>query len=83
MNELLSGSSTNPDVDLVGSLIDADMGAYYHWLNQQRLAGFENSSFLAWFEGDSQAFAIGPSLPRRTESSSVVDLGELLSWATA
>jgi hypothetical protein len=27
-------------------LIDADMGAYYNWLNQQRLPGVEQSSFL-------------------------------------
>ena len=46
--------------DFVGSLIDADMGAYYNWLNQQRLPGAEQSSFLVWFEGHSQALAIGP-----------------------
>ena len=39
MNELLSGSSDNPELDFTGSLIDADMAAYYHWINQQRLSG--------------------------------------------
>jgi len=38
-------------MDAVGSLIGADMGAYYNWLNQQRLLGAEKPSFLVWFEG--------------------------------
>ncbi len=80
MNELLAASSERPELDPVGSLIDADMGAYYNWLNQQRLPGAEQSSFLVWFENHSEALAIGPSMPRGTESSSVADLRELLSW---
>jgi hypothetical protein len=81
MNELLSGSGSNLELDPTGSLVDADMGAYYQWVNQRRLPGSEQSSFLVWFEGHSQAFAIGPSLPRGTESSSVIDLREVLSLA--
>jgi len=79
MNELLSGIDVNPEPDFVGSLIDADMGAYYQWVNQQRLPGFEQSSFLAWFEGHSQAVAIGPSLPRGATSNSSMSLSEVLS----
>ena len=81
MNELLSGSASNLELDPTGSLIDADMGAYYQWINQQRLPGSERSSFLVWFEGHSQALAIGPSLPHGTESNSALDLGQLLSLA--
>ena len=80
MNELLSESGDRPELDPVGSLVDADMGAYYNWLNQQRLPGSEQSSFLAWFENHGEAVAIGPSMPRGTESTSVADLRELLSW---
>jgi hypothetical protein len=82
MNELLTHASVHPELDLLGSLVDGDMGAYYNWLNQQRLPGAEQSSFLVWFEGHSQALAIGPSMPRGTESSSAADLGQLLSWTT-
>jgi hypothetical protein len=82
MNELLSSSQGNVEFDLTGSLVDADMGAYYNWLNQQRLPGAENSAFLVWFEGHSQALVIGPSVPRGTESTTVADLGELLALAT-
>ena len=78
INELLSTTSTAQETDPFGSLIDADMGAYYTWLNQQRLIGAEQASFLVWFEGHSQALVIGPSLPRGTESSSSTDINGIL-----
>ena len=37
MNELLYGKRDAVEYDLIGSLVDADFGAYYNWLNQQRL----------------------------------------------
>ena len=80
MNELLSAAAARPESDFVGSLVDADMGAYYNWLNQQRLPGAEQSSFLVWFEGHNQALAIGPSMPRGTESASATDLEQVLGW---
>jgi len=82
MNDLLSNKIT-PELDPAGSLIDADMGAWYNWINQQRLPGSERSSFLVWFESHSEAVVISPSLPRGTESNSSPDLAELLSWAGA
>ena len=82
MNELLSANLTQPELDFIGSLIDADMGAYYNWINQQRLPGAEQSSFIAWFEGHNQALAIGPGTPRGTESKSPADLRQLLDWTT-
>ena len=83
LNELLANTKGTPELDPLGSLIDADIGAYYHWINQQRLPGSERSSFLAWFEGHSQAVAIGPSFPKGTESSSEIDVRQLLSIATS
>jgi hypothetical protein len=83
MNELLSNNHSNPELDFSGSLVDADMGAYYHWINQQRLPGSEDSSFLVWFEGHSQALVISPSFPKGKESDSAIDLRELLSMAAA
>jgi hypothetical protein len=81
MNELLSAVAARTEFDFVGSLVDADLGAYYNWLNQQRLPGAEQASFLVWFEGHSQALVIGPSMPRGTESTSIADLEQLLAWA--
>jgi hypothetical protein len=83
MNELLSSSQGNVELDLAGSLVDGDMGAYYSWLNQQRLPGADKSGFLVWFEGQTQALVIGPSIPRGTESTTIADLGELAALATA
>ena len=80
MNELLSTGSNAPEVDALGSLIDAEMGAYYNWLNQQRLPGAENSRFLVWFEGHTSALAIGPSIPRGSQSGSEANLQRLLTW---
>jgi len=82
MNELMTGNSANPELDFIGSLIDADMGAYYQWIDQQRLPGSEQSAFLAWFEDHNQALVVAPSLPRGTESSSAMGMQELLSLAT-
>jgi hypothetical protein len=79
MNELLTTIHPNPELDLPGSLVDADMGAYYNWLNQQRLPGADQSAFLVWFEGHNQALAIGPSIPRGTVSTTVADLSDLLA----
>jgi len=83
LNELIAGSGGKAEVDAVGSLIDADMGAWYHWINQQRLPGSEQSSFVAWFEGHEQAVATGPSFPKGTASTSEIDLGQLLKLATS
>jgi hypothetical protein len=82
MNEMLSASHDVAELDPLGSLIDADMGAYYNWLNLQRLPGAEKSSFLVWFEGHNEAIAIGPSLPHGTESNADAGLDQLLTWAS-
>lgn len=81
MNELLSTADA-AELDPAGSLIDADMGAYYNWINQQRLPGADRSSFLVWFEGQNQALAISPTLARGTQSTSPATLADLLTWTT-
>jgi len=77
MNELLAERQRKPELDPQGSLVDADMGAYYTWLNQQRLTGDDRSAFLVWFEGHSEALAIAPSIERGKRSDAAVDLAEL------
>ena len=79
MNELLAATTEGAELDPIGSLVDADMGAYYNWLNQQRLPGANQSSFLAWFEGHNQALTIGPATPRGTTSTSSIDIFQLLA----
>jgi hypothetical protein len=79
MNELLAEQQHAPDLDPQGSLIDADMGAYYTWLNQQRLPGDDKSAFLAWFEDHGEAIAIAPKLERGTTSNTPIDLADLIA----
>jgi hypothetical protein len=79
MNELLAEQQRPPELDPKGSLIDGDMGAYYTWLNQQRLSGDERSSFLAWFEDHQEAVAIGPGLERGKRSDAPVELADLVA----
>ena len=83
MNEMLYGNKGDAEPDPAGSLVDGDMGAYYNWLNQQRLAGAEHSAFIAWFEGHGEAVAIGPAVPRGTVSKSPAQLGQILGWTVS
>jgi hypothetical protein len=79
MNELLSPNEEPAELDPAGSLIDADMGAYYTWLNLQRLSGSAQSLFLAWFENHGEAVAISPVIPRGTVSTSPTTIRQILS----
>lgn len=80
MNELLKRDPLTQPTDPEGSLIDADMGAYYTWINQGRLAGADQSRFLAWFEGHNVALAIAPTLPRGTVSTQPASIQIILNW---
>jgi hypothetical protein len=80
MDELLNGtrSVSSPETDPNGSLIDADMGAYYTWLNQQRLTGSDQSRFVVWFENQPQAVVISPSHKRGSVDTSPVNITTLI-----
>ena len=80
MNELLSAGLKGVQLDPEGSLRDADIAAYYTWLDQQHLTGADEASFLVWFEGHNEALAVAPGLPRGTESNSVGNLRDVLGW---
>jgi hypothetical protein len=83
MNEMLFAKSENVELDPLGSLVDGDMGAYYNWINQQRLPFAEQSSFLVWFEGHNTALAISPSLSAGSESAKSTNLSDVLKTITA
>ncbi len=82
MNELLASADAHVELDPAGSLVDADMAAWYHWLNQQRLPGADRSAFVVWFEAQQQALVVAPSLPRGVQSDSTLNLRALLALAT-
>jgi hypothetical protein len=77
-DEEFSGTQERVVLDPAGSLADADMGAYYTWINLQRLSGANQSSYIAWYEGHREAVAIAPSLAPGTESHDNVSLAEIL-----
>ena len=77
MNELLAERQRTPEMDPQGSLVDADMGAYYTWLNQQRLSGEDKSAFLAWFEDHGEAVAVGPGIEPGKRSDAPIGLADL------
>ena len=78
MNELIAGSQRESVPDPEGALIDADMGAYYTWINLQRLPGAEQSGFLTWFEDHGEAVAISPTLARGRESNERLNMTQVL-----
>lgn len=80
MNELIAGTGNRNEVDPAGSLIDADMGAFYTWMNQQRLTGADQASFVAWSEAHNQAIAIGPGMAKSTTSTSVPTMKQVLNY---
>jgi hypothetical protein len=83
MNETLMGVGSSPVFDPQGALVDADMGAYYTWLNQMRLTGADESSFLVWFEDHAEALVISPTSPRGAQSNDRVDLDQLVDQMLA
>ncbi len=80
MNQLLARDPFAQPTDAEGSLVDADMGAYYTWINQSRLPGADQARFLAWFEDHGTAIAIGPTMARGATSDTRADLGKILDW---
>lgn len=80
MNELLKRNPLTQPTDPEGSLIDADMGAYYTWINQGRLPGADQASFLAWFEDHELAVAIAPRMPKGTTSDEPSNMRKILEW---
>ena len=79
MNAMLAPDAGVTQVDAAGSLVDADMGAYYTWVNLMRLTGAEQASFVVWFEGQNEALAAGPAMARGVASSTACDLPRLLA----
>jgi hypothetical protein len=78
MNDMLTGDEPKIQLDPAGSLIDADMAAFYMWLDQQRLPGAEQASFLVWFENHNEALLIAPGLPRNAQSNNPVTMRWLI-----
>lgn len=82
MNDLVLASATEEQLDPHGSMIDADMGTYYTWLNLTRLSGAERCRFVAYHEGGREAIAIAPAVSANTLSTQACTLQHILQWPT-
>ena len=80
MNDLLLASTAPPAEDAEGSLVDADMGAYYTWINLSRLSSASQATFLAWFEEGTEVMVIAPQMPRATVSTQACNMKQILHW---
>ena len=78
MADMLSEARRGAAEDPVGSLIDADMGAYYTWLNQQRLSEPDRAKFLVWFENHAEALAIGSDVSKSAKITDPIELNRLV-----
>jgi hypothetical protein len=67
------------DLDPDGSLIDADMAAYYAYLELAQLPGAAEASLLVWFEDRPLAFTAGPRIPKNTTTGTACTLTDMLS----
>jgi hypothetical protein len=75
-----AASSTDREVDGLdaeGSLIDADMGAYYTYLEMKKMPQAQESTFLVYVEGQSQGFLAGPRVPAGTRNDSHIQLSKI------
>jgi hypothetical protein len=78
-NAMVADALSTDDLDPAGSLVDADMAAYYSYLELKRLPGAESDRFLVWFEGHSQAFIAAPGISAGTTVNTQIDMTDLLS----
>ncbi len=76
--EMFLEARRTPQLDPDGSLVDAEMGAYYTWINQQRLSGAAAATFLVWFENQGQALVIAPGIQRGSTSAAPTPLAKLI-----
>ncbi|HTV05373.1 MAG TPA: hypothetical protein VME86_08390 [Acidobacteriaceae bacterium] len=67
------------DLDPDGSLVDADMAAFYAYLELMQLPGSAQASILVWFEDHPLVFVAGPLIPRGTYTDSPCTLTETFS----
>lgn len=76
-NEMLrepEPSSLDPE----GSLRDAEMAAYYTWIEMNRITAPGKGSYVVWLENTSRAVIIGNGAPAGTESSNPMNLEQAL-----
>lgn len=78
-NAMVADAANPEDLDPDGSLIDADMAAYYAYLELKRLPDADRDRFRVWFEDHAQAFVAAPGVAAGSVDDSPIDMSELVS----
>jgi hypothetical protein len=81
--DFLDEHAVQSGLDADGALVDADMGAYYTWLNLQRVPGTGQRSFLVAAENGQGAVAIGPGMAAEATATNAVTLHNIVRWMEA
>ncbi|WP_052201138.1 hypothetical protein [Terriglobus sp. TAA 43] len=77
LNEMVEEpDSTTPDPE--GSLVDAEMNAFYNWIAMKRITAPGRLTTLAWAEGSSRAVLISPGTKPNTISSRPLTISQAL-----
>lgn len=79
INDLIESRAVSPLLDPEGSLVDADMAAYYAYLELQKAPGGGHASFMVWVEGRNEAFIAGPNVAQGVESNTPLSMKQALS----
>lgn len=73
---------TEPESKLLdpeGSLVDAEMGAFYNWIEMNRIAAPGKLTLLAWIEGSSRAVVVSPKTRPNTVSNQQLTIQQALA----
>jgi hypothetical protein len=77
MNAMFA-EATPHTLDAQGSLRDAEMGAFYNWIEMSRITAPGKLTFVAWAEGQPYAVVLGPGAPAGTVSGSPITLRQVV-----
>lgn len=78
-NEMVAQVEAETILDPGGSLRDAEMGAYYAWLEARRMAPSSTITFLVWLEGTTKLLVVAPSAPAGTQTNTPLTLDKVLT----
>jgi hypothetical protein len=82
LDDMVTKVEAETTLDPESSLRDAEMGAYYTWLEMGRIAAAKDIVFLVWQEGTERLLLIGPNAPAGTETDTPMHLQEALKMFT-
>lgn len=77
MNAMFADAAAH-GLDPQGSLRDAEMGAFYHWIEMQRITAPDRLTFIAWVEEHSYAVVCGPGAAAGATSTAPLTLQQTL-----